>query len=101
MKIKINHKTMAAIIILFSSLFFAGCTSKKWTLFICKTPHPTGGCMDNKYVLEGYKSQRECMEKGITLQNEAGFECGGSCKKDEYFGYVCNPICNEKRGCYN
>jgi hypothetical protein len=96
-----KHSIFILIILFISTLLLSGCTSKKWTLFICETSHHTGGCMDNKYVLEGYKSQRECMEKGITLQNEAGFECGGSCKIQGYGGYVCNPICNEKRGCYN
>ena len=66
---------------------------------ICESPHSTGGCGDLKYTLKGYKTQRECMEKGIEMKNPEGFECGYSCEKwGETDLQVCDEICNEK-GC--
>lgn len=78
-------------------MFFDG-TLKGWTLMVCSEPHSTGGCAETSYVLKGYKSERECLEKGIGLHNKSGFECGSSCKMSDYGLYVCKEICNEN-GC--
>ena len=73
--------------------------SKNWTLMICETPHFSGGCAENRYILEGYKSQTDCMEKGISLRNQAGFECGYGCHLSDGGGLqVCDKVCNEN-GC--
>ena len=72
---------------------------KTWTLMICEgEPMYDGGCYNNSYVLEGYKSQRECMEKGLAMPNTSGFECGGDCRIDDTWGRVCQTLCN-KSGC--
>jgi len=86
------------ILVVLLIVFVYNAFNKSWTLMVCETPHYSGGCDDNKYELKGYKSQRECMEKGIQLNNEAGFECGLNCKETDYGLSVCDEICNEK-GC--
>jgi hypothetical protein len=91
-------KYVIFLIVLVSTILFSGCTSKDWTLMICKTKHYSGGCGDMEYELKGYKTQRECMEKGIAMKNPEGFECGYSCKDSDYGGKICNEICNET-GC--
>jgi len=64
---------------------------------ICDTPHFTGGCGSNKYALEAYLSQKDCMEKGIEMRNPSGFECGYGCKKSDGGALqICDLICNEK-----
>lgn len=71
-----------------------------WTLMVCKSLMSNGvECYENSYVLEGYKSQNECMEKGIALASREGFECGRNCKPSkDYGGTVCEVICN-RAGC--
>ena len=75
---------------------------KTWTLMICEgEPMGDGGCYNNSYVLEGYKSQRECMEKGLAMSRISGFECGEDCRVDKEWGArVCKTLCN-KGGCGN
>lgn len=57
-----------------------------------------GGCYENSHIIEGYKTQRECMEKGLIIPNISGFECGKNCRIDDTWGRVCKTICN-KNGC--
>lgn len=92
-----NRLALVIALIIFSSLCLSGCTQKEWTLMICKTKHFSGGCDDISYLLNGYKTQRECMEKGLALKNPEGFECGVNCKP---WGSLqsCSEICNET-GC--
>lgn len=72
-----------------------------WTLMICEGElMMDGGCYNNSYVLEGYSSQRACMEKGLTIPNITGFECGKNCRMDATWGRVCNQLCN-KTGCHD
>lgn len=70
---------------------------KSWTLFLCESEMSDGGCFENKYELEGYKSQNECMEKGIQLSKGMAFECGYDCRV-EYSVNVCDKVCG-KNGC--
>lgn len=73
-------------------------TPDTWTLMVCKTIFHHGvQCYDNEYVIPGYKSKKECMEKGIEIASDKGFECGSNCKKD-YGVMVCKEVCN-KAGC--
>lgn len=55
------------------------------------------GCFENKYELEGYENQNECMEKGIVLSKGNAFECGYDCRV-EYGTNVCKRVCG-KNGC--
>jgi len=92
------YKITVSLIIL-SAILLSGCTSKEWTLMVCDTKHFSGGCGDTKYVLKGYKTQRECMEKGIEMKNPEGFECGSACRlSDGGLLQVCDEVCNET-GC--
>lgn len=77
----------------------------KWDLMICKTLMEDGvQCYDNSYVLKDYKTQTECMEKGIELAKNEGFECGKNCHESSICGLEtgcileCEIVCN-KRGC--
>lgn len=84
-----------------TSLFLSGCKSNEWTLMVCSSPHATGGCSDTSYIIKGYKTQKDCMEKGVELKNYSGFECGLSCRDWEDTSLqICDEICNEK-GCNN
>lgn len=38
------------------------------------------------------------MEKGIELNNPAGFECGSNCEDKGHNWEVCDVVCNEN-GC--
>jgi len=70
----------------------------KWTLFVCESLMADGvQCYSNAYVLEGYKSKLECMEKGLELSDDKGFECGINCINEGH-GTVCEEICN-RSGC--
>jgi len=91
-------KIVFLAVLILSVTLLSACASKTWTLFVCESPHPNGGCFENKYVLRGYQSQKECMEKGISLMNQSGFECGYGCREEDGWGTVCKEICNEK-GC--
>lgn len=95
-----ENKTLIVIGIVIIALFvfFVSRSNSDWTLMICETSHYSGGCDDNKYVIDGYKSKKECMEKGISINNPQGFECGSSCKESDYGLQVCNEVCNET-GC--
>ena len=76
-------------------------TPEKWDLMICEEMLDASQCYSNKYILEDYGSQAECMQKGIELTNKAeapGFECGRDCYSDDTFGLVCEVICN-RSGC--
>lgn len=70
----------------------------KWTLMICETKLNNFECMDNSYVFEGFKSQKDCMLEGATRFSKEGFECGSNCKMSDYGLRVCKKICN-KGGC--
>lgn len=75
-------------------------TKDSWDLMVCKTIMEDGvQCYDNSYVLKGYKTQVECMEKGIELAKREGFECGKNCRENKNLGgTICDIVCN-KAGC--
>lgn len=87
---------IGVVFFIIKSLFF----KDQWRLMICSSLMENGvECRENSYVLDGYKSQNECMEKGIELSKGQGFECGKNCKKSEYSDLaICEVICN-KAGC--
>lgn len=93
-------KIFFIIFLITFSIFVYKKLNNNWTLMICESSHITGGCAEDKYILTGYRSQRECMEKGILMKNTSGFECGLNCKDSSYGGRICDEICNEK-GCTN
>ena len=70
----------------------------KWDLAVCKTVKEEGvSCFGNGYILKGYQTQAECMEKGLELAKKEGFDCGKNCR-EEYGVLVCDIVCN-KNGC--
>jgi hypothetical protein len=74
-------------------------TPDTWDLMICKELHSDGmQCQSNEYVLKDYRDQKSCMEKGIELASNKGFECGKNCRNDSSWGTVCETICN-RGGC--
>ena len=88
-------------LILLSGLVLSACTATskdEWSLMICENVHSPGECGDIQYVLNGYQTQKDCMEKGIELNNEAGFECGLNCESGEFATQVCDEVCN-RNGC--
>lgn len=74
--------------------------SESWDLMVCKSLLDDGSqCYENSYVLKGYRTQAECMEKGLELAKKEGFECGKNCRHDvAYDADICDIICN-KSGC--
>lgn len=72
----------------------------KWTIMVCDGQLDNGRCSEDKYVLTGYKSKNDCMEKGISLKNASGFTCGRGCKESDYGYRVCKEICTAG-GCVN
>ena len=93
-----NIVIIVVIALIIKGVFF----KDNWRLMVCSSLMENGiECKENSYVLDGYKSQNECMEKGISLANDQGFECGKNCKKSEYSDIaLCEIICN-KAGCSN
>lgn len=87
---------IAVAYFIIKALFF----KDSWRLMVCSSLMENGiECRENSYILDGYKSQNECMEKGIAVASRQGFECGKNCKKSEYSDLaVCEEICN-KAGC--
>ncbi|MFH1407473.1 MAG: hypothetical protein ABIG91_00320 [Patescibacteria group bacterium] len=93
------------IIIKVFSSFAEFLRPKSWNLMVCKSTMNNGTeCYDTSYILKGYKTQSDCMEKGMQLAKKEGFECGkncrdyDSCKGQEDCIQVCDIICN-KVGC--
>ena len=97
-------KPLLIFLTVFIPFFITGCSFREdWTLMVCKnTLSGSKGmeCRDVGYVLNGYKTEAECMEKGIQLAKNIGFECGKNCKELEYVdnSYSCEVVCN-KGGC--
>lgn len=94
-------KTVLVIATLLSAIYFVKNIFKtdNWDLMVCRTLMEDGAqCYDNSYVSKGYKTQAECMEKGLELAKKEGFECGKNCEKDSIGLLVCDVICN-KNGC--
>ncbi|OGV94726.1 hypothetical protein A3A66_01815 [Microgenomates group bacterium RIFCSPLOWO2_01_FULL_46_13] len=87
---------IAVTVLLIKVLF----TKDAWDLTVCSSLMADGvQCQENSYVLKGYKTQAECMEKGIELAKNEGFECGKNCRQgDGWSGITCEVICN-KEGC--
>jgi len=99
-----NMKKIIILLILIGIICYVGkgvFTKNTWDLMVCKILMDDGAqCYDNSYVLKGYKTQNECMEKGIELAKKEGFECGKNCKKEDGMNLiVCDVICN-KNGCH-
>lgn len=71
---------------------------KSWTLFLYSSPTPDIYYQTNR--IDGYKSQTECIEKGIIFTKEYGsFECGYDCNfKPEYGEVICDRVCS-RSGC--
>jgi hypothetical protein len=70
---------------------------KTWSLFIYSTETPNTNYLIQR--IDGYKSQTECMEKGISLsKSEGSYECGYYCRVDKYFFETCREVCN-RYGC--
>lgn len=86
------------ITVTFLVLGFVTLSNSKWTLMVCNGQLTNGRCNEDKYVLTGYKSKNNCMEKGIALENSSGFACGRGCKESSYGYRVCKEICT-LRGC--
>lgn len=81
------------------AIFFSGCGRDNWTLMVCSSLMENGiECRENSYVLDGYKTKNECMEKGLEVAKKDGFECGRNCKIKDSGMRVCGPICN-RGGC--
>jgi hypothetical protein len=71
---------------------------KTWTLFIYSTNTPNTDYLIQR--IDGYKSQRECLEKGFELTRDRGsYECGYGCRyRKEYKVEICNKVCT-RFGC--
>ncbi|OGE64665.1 hypothetical protein A3J13_02225 [Candidatus Daviesbacteria bacterium RIFCSPLOWO2_02_FULL_36_8] len=71
---------------------------QSWTLFTYagKTPNKE----NQKNRVEGYKSQTECIEKGISISATSdSFECAYGCKyRPEYREEICGKVCGAN-GC--
>lgn len=77
---------------------FNSANSKTWTLFIYKSATPNAD--EQKARIDTYKSQTECIEKGVSFTSKGGsFECGYDCKYDgNYLIEVCGKVCG-RNGC--
>jgi hypothetical protein len=76
--------------------------SPDWQLMMCNEIMTDGSCKENSHIVSGYKSQKECLEAGISLdKGKNGFECGQNCKNDEYGLFVCKKICTSSGYCHN
>jgi len=71
-----------------------------WDLVVCKNrkSKDVGCILEEHYILKGYSSQRECMEKGIELGKNTGFNCGKDCKYNNSV-MVCKIVCSSDSPC--
>jgi hypothetical protein len=71
---------------------------KYWTLFLYSADTPNTDYLIQR--IDGYKSQRECLEKGFELTRDRGsYECGYDCRyRKEYEIEICDKVCT-RFGC--
>ncbi len=85
---------ITVVVVIFQKVF----KKDSWDLMVCKTLMSDGvQCQTNSYILPEYKTQAQCMEKGIELAYKEGFECGKNCRNDSGIK-MCEVICN-RNGC--
>lgn len=95
-----NKSTVSGFIVvgLIALLFWYFWGQETWTLMVCKEKLNDAECYNNNYVIDGFKTQKECMLEGVSKFSKEGFECGKNCKENEYGLRVCKEICNSA-GC--
>ena len=96
------YKVLLGAILLVIIWYVVSLLGQKWTLYVCDSSVKEKDCTKNALVIEGYKSSRECLEKGKELAGDKHFYCGRGCKvESSYPGIetkVCRTICNSQ-GC--
>lgn len=65
---------------------------------VCKEKLNSAECKENSFVIEGFKSSKECLLAGANQFSKEGFECGKNCRIDSYGLKICKEICNSA-GC--
>src|SRR3989344_2404052 len=81
-----------------TNIFESNSSSGPWNLFIYKSLNPD---IDYRTArIEGYQSQTDCIEKGISMTKKSGsFECGYKCEYQvKYQEEICKKVCGI-RGC--